>query len=360
MESPTILYPIEEYDDCQRFLEKHKAYMAAIISAVEPKIFSQAMEYERWRNAMGGEIDAQEINRTWTIEDLPKGKCAIGFKWVYKLKFNSDGSLKRHKARLVTLGSKQIEGEDYGETFAPVAKIGTVRMFLDTTVKHKWEVHKMDVHNAFLHEDLDEEVYMKLPPGFTSADPSKVCRLRKSLYGLKQAPRCWFAKLSTALKKYDFEQCFADYSLFTYHRDRIRINVLIYVDDIIITGSSEKKNESFKEYLSTCFHMKDLGDLKYFLGIEVAKNSIGIYLCQRKYALNIIVETGLLGAKPVSFPLEHNHQLSLSKTLLLSNPEPYKRLIGHLIYLGVTRPDLAYCVHVLAQFMQAPRDAHWQ
>ena len=167
----------------------------------------------------------------------------------------------------------------------------------------------MDVHNAFLHGDLDEEVYMKLPPGFESSHPNKVCRLRKSIYGLKQAPRCWFTKLVFALKEYGFLQSYSDYSLFTYTRGSIQINVLVYVDDLIISGNNSVALRTFKAYLSDCFHMKDLGVLKYFLGIEVARSTTGLFLCQRKYTLDIVSETGLLGSKPVSSPIEQNHKL---------------------------------------------------
>lgn len=353
------IYPIHNYIDCNRFSVRHRAFLASITETIEPKTYSQAVRDKRWRNAMGSEIDALEINRTWTIEDLPKGKKAIGCQWVYKIKYKSDGTIERYKARLVALGNKQIEGEDYGETFAPVAKMGTVRLFLQAAAGKGWDVHQMDVHNAFLHGDRHEEVYMKLPPGFHSADSTKVCRLKKSLYGLKQAPRCWFAKLSTALKEYGFTQSRSDYSLFTYDRNGIQLQVLVYVDDLIITGSSTKAMSDFKGYISSCFHMKDLGPLKYFLGIEVARNSTGIYLCQRKYALDIITEAGLLGAKPATFPLEQNHKLALSTSPLLPNPQIYRRLVGRLIYLAVTRPDLAFSVHTLAQFMQAPRNDHW-
>jgi len=351
-------YPISKNDNKSRFSASHTAYMSAVAAAKEPKSYKAAIVDERWRKAMGTEIDAQEENNTWTIEDLPPGKRAIGCQWIYKVKHNSDGSVERYKARLVALGNKQKEGEDYGETFAHVAKMGTVRVFLDVAAKRNWEIHQMDVHNAFLHGDLHEEVYMKLPPGFEASHPNKVCRLRKALYGLKQAPRCWFQKLTTALKKYGFQQSRKDYSLFTLTRGQVRIHILIYVDDLVITGSSAKATQDFKDYLSSCFHMKDLGPLKYFLGIEVARNSTGIYICQRKYALDIIDETGLMGAKPASFPLEQNHQLALSTSPLLSDPQRYRRLIGRLIYLAVTRPDLAYCVHILALFMQEPREAH--
>ncbi|XP_019099636.1 PREDICTED: uncharacterized protein LOC109132470 [Camelina sativa] len=238
--------------------------------------------------------------------------------------------------------------------------MGTVRLFLGTAVKRNWEVHQMDVYNAFLHGDLEEEIYMKHPPGFKASDPKKVCRLRKSIYGLKQSPRCWFEKLSTALKKFGFEQSLSDYSLFTMDKDGEQLHVLVYVDDLIITGSTMTVMQAFKDYLSTCFHMKDLGPLKYFLGIEVAHSPSGMYLCQRKYALDIISDSGLLGAKPVAFPLESNNKLALSASPYLPHPAKYRRLIGRLIYLAVTRPDLAYCVHFLAQFMQKPREDHWE
>ena len=302
------------------------------------------MRDKQWRKSVSKEVVALEENYTWTIEDLPPGKKAIGCQWVFKVKFNSDGSVERFKSRLVALGNKQIAGEEYTETYAPVAKMSTVRLFLDVAAKKNWVVHQMDVHNAFLHGDLEEEVYMKLPPGFELKDKNKVSRLRKSLYGLKQAPRCWFAKLSTALKDYGFQQSRTDCSLFTYTKGGVRLQILIYVDDLIITGSCDSTTQAFKDYLSECFHMKDLVPLKYFLGIEVARNKKGIYFCQRKYVLDILNEAGLLGAKPTSFPLEHHHHLSTSESPRLVDPIPYRRLLGRLIYLVVTRPDLAFAV----------------
>ena len=176
------------------------------------------------------------------------------------------------------MGNKQVEGENYNETFAPVIKMTTVRMFLRLVAANQWEVFQMDVNNAFLHGDLEEEVYMKLPPGFRHSHPNKVCRLRKSLYGLKQAPRCWFKKLSDALLKFGFIQSYDDYSLFCYSRKGIQLCVLIYVDDLLISGNDSRMVQKFKEYLSKCFSMKDLGKLNYFLGIEVSRGPEGIFL----------------------------------------------------------------------------------
>lgn len=147
------------------------------------------------------------------------------------MKLRSDGSLERYKARLVILGNRQEEGIDYKETFVPVVKMTTARIMLQVSATKNWELHQMDFHNAFLHGHLDEEVYMKLPPGFTSTAPGQVCRLKKSLYGLRQAPRCWFAKLSSALKEFD-------YSLSNLARGDKVMYVLVSIDDLIIGGNN--------------------------------------------------------------------------------------------------------------------------
>ena len=193
-----------------------------------------------------------------------------------------------------------------------------------------------------------------------SYSPAKVCRLRKSLYGLRQAPRNLFAKLASSLKSFGFIQSYADYSLFSYHRNGVILHVLVYVDDLIIDGNTSSSIADFKKYLSSCFHMKDLVVLKYFLGIELARGPDGLFLSQRKYVLDIISEAGLLGAKPANFPIEQNHQLALQRGRDFAHPERYRRLVGRLIYLTITHPELCYVVHVLAQFMQCPQEAHWE
>ncbi|KAH9656136.1 retrovirus-related pol polyprotein from transposon RE1 [Citrus sinensis] len=272
MQSSGSLYLIARYVNCDKFSLRYCAFLAAITAGVEPNSFAKAVKDKKWREAMQQEIHALENNGTWIMEPLPVGKRAIGCKWVFKIKYQADGTVERYKARLVILGNKQVEGIDYKETFAPVAKLVTVRTFLAVAAARKWELHQMDVHNAFLHGDLNEEVYMRMPPGFHSQQRGMVCRLRKSLYGLRQAPRCWFAKLAAALKNYGFSQSYSDYSLFTLHQHERQIHVLVYVDDIIVTRNDHAAIQNFKTYLSDCFHMKDLGVLKYFLGIEVARD----------------------------------------------------------------------------------------
>ncbi|KAK9190783.1 hypothetical protein WN943_019393 [Citrus x changshan-huyou] len=358
--SSSTPYPIANFVTCANFSANHSRFLAAITTLTEPTRYSEAVKDPRWREAMAKEIDALEQNETWTLADLPLGKKAIGCKWVYRIKYHSDGSIERCKARLVILGNNQIEGVDYNETFAPVAKMVSVRTLLAVAVARDWELHQMDVHNAFLHGDLAEEVYMQLPPGFSTTFSGKVCRLRKSLYGLRQAPRNWFAKLAGALKSFGFDQSYADYSLFTFARHDISIHVLVYVDDLIIAGNNTTAISAFKAYLSRCFHMKDLGVLKYFLGIEISRGPTSMFLSQRKYTLDILAETGLLGAKPARSPIDQNHRLALDDGPMYSDPVRYRRLIGRLIYLTITRPELCYSVHVLAQFMQCPREIHWE
>lgn len=171
------------------------------------------------------------------------------------------------------------------------------------------------------------------------------------MYGLKQAPRCWFKKLSDALLKFGFIQSYDDSSLFCYSRKGIQLCVLIYVDDLLISGNDSRMVQKFKEYLSKCFSMKDMEKLKYFLGIKVSGGPEGFFLSQRKYALDIIEDTGNLGCKPAATPLEQNHHLSKVESPLLYDPRKYRRLVGWLLYLLHTRPELSYLVHVLSQFM---------
>ena len=347
------------YLSYDRFSSSHRSYLIALTINVEPKSFREAMKYDVWRKSMRTEMDALERNHTWDLQELPPGKKALGTKWIYTIKLLANGEIERHKSRLVVLGNKQKEGLDYTETFSPVAKMTTVRIFLDIAAKKNHEIHQMDVHNAFLHGDLRDEVYINIPLGFSEPNEKRVCRLRKSLYGLKQAPRCWFAKLVEALEKYGFSQTYSDHSLFVYSRNNTTLRILVYVDDLIISGDSSEAILSFKAYLSTCFYMKDLGALKYFLGLEVARGSQGIYLCQRKYTIDIITECGLLGSKPAGSPMDQNHKLAKSESPLLTDPERFRRLTGRLIYLLATRPDLAYSVHILTQFMQKPKEEHW-
>ncbi|KAF5447982.1 hypothetical protein F2P56_033491 [Juglans regia] len=268
---------------------------------------------------MEGELLALEQNQTWIITDLPLGKEAIDCKYVYKTKFHADGSVERLKVRLVAKGFTQQEGINYTETFSPVAKLVTVRILLSIAAVKGWFLFQFDVNNAFLHRDLDEEIYMRKSPGYTKGSPNQ-----------------FFTKL--------------DGTSF--------IVLLVYVDDIIIAGNCSSSIASLKCFLNTQFKIKDLGCVHYFLGLEVARSFKGIHLCQRKYALDILADSGTLGSKPLKFPLEQNFKLSKDSGVPLSDPSTYRRLIGRLLYLTITRPDLCYAIHLLRQFMSHATTSH--
>ena len=190
-------------------------------------------------------------------------------------------------------------------------KMNSVRVLLSLTANRDWPLHQFDVKNTFLHGDLEEEVYMDIPPSFEDTKTSgKVCRLKKSLYGLKQSPRAWFDRFTQAMIKYGFKQSYADHTLFIKHSSHGKIIALIvYVDDIVLTGNDSEEMQRLKTYLAFEFEIKDLGYLKYFLGIEVARSKDGIFISQRKYILDLLEKTGMLGCKASDTPMEQNQKL---------------------------------------------------
>ena len=185
-------------------------------------------------------------------------------------------------------------------------------------------------------------------------ESGKVCRLRKSLYGLKQSPRAWFGRFSEVVQQFGMKMSKCDHSVFYRNSDSGVILLVVYVDDIVITGSDIAGITSLKEFLKTQFHTKDLGSLKYFLGIEVMRCKKGIFLSQRKYVLDLLAETGKLGAKPCSTPMTPNLQLTTEDSEPFTDPEMYRILVGKLNYLTVTRLDIVYSVSVVSQFTSSP------
>ncbi|KAM2129542.1 hypothetical protein ACFX1R_009206 [Malus domestica] len=357
--TPGTRYPLSNYLTYHRFSPTQQSFLAHITRQVEPRSYEEAARFPHWQVAMASELAALEANCTWSLTPLPRGKTPIGCRWVYKIKHRSDGSIERYKARLVAKGYTQLEGVDFHDTFSPTAKMVTVRCLLALAASRQWSLHQLDVHNAFLHGDLHEEIYMTLPPGLRRQGENLVCRLSKSLYGLKQASRQWFAKFSEAIQSAGYVQSKSDYSLFTRKQGKSFTALLIYVDDILITGNDSSTIDALKQFLNGRFKIKDLGDLKYFLGIEVSRSKKGIFISQRKYALEILKDGGLLGARPVDFPMEQNLKLS-NNGAILKDPAKYRRLVGRLIYLTITRPDITYSVHVLSRFMHEPRTPHME
>ncbi|RVX07421.1 Retrovirus-related Pol polyprotein from transposon RE1 [Vitis vinifera] len=295
----------------------------------EPRSYSEAAAHPEWQKAMCSELQALQANGTWSLTPLPAGKTPIGCRWVYKIKHRSDGSIERYKARLVAKGFTQLEGVDYQDTFSPTAKIISVRCLLALAAARGWG--RKTWYVAFINHSN----------------------------GLKQASRQWFAKFLEAIQSAGYAQSRADYSLFTRKQGKSFTALLIYVDDILITGNDPVSIATTKNFLHSHFHLKDLGDLKYFLGIEVSASKNGIFISQRKYALEIIEDAGLLGAAPIDTPMERGLKLS-DKSDLLKDQGRYRRLVGRLIYLTVSRPDITYAVHVLSRFMHQPRKAHME
>uniref|UniRef100_A0A2N9IU69 Integrase catalytic domain-containing protein n=1 Tax=Fagus sylvatica TaxID=28930 RepID=A0A2N9IU69_FAGSY len=334
---------------------------SAFATLHEPHTFREASSDPLWQQAMKEELDALLKTGTWDLVDLPAGKSAIGCKWVYKIKTRSDGTVDRYKARLVAKGFTQEYGIDYEETFAPVARLSSVRTLIAVSASRHWPLFQMDVKNAFLNGELTEEVYMQLPPGFSQPPgfSPKVCRLRRALYGLKQAPRAWFAKFSSTISQHGFSASSYDSALFFRRSDHGITLLLLYVDDMIITGDDVQGIQDLKRFLGQHFEMKDLGPLSYFLGLEVSSSSDGYYLTQAKYTSDLISRAGITDSKIVDTPIEYNNRLNTHDGEPLPDATLYRQLVGSLVYLTVTRPDISYAIHIVSQFMAAPRSLHY-
>ncbi|CAM8930983.1 unnamed protein product [Rhodiola kirilowii] len=355
-------YPISNFVQYKTCSHTHQHYIFQVSSIVEPTSYAQASKDPKWQAAMEKELAALQDNNTWVFTTLPPNKNCVGSKWIFRIKRHSDGTIERYKARLVAKGFSQEEGLDYNETFAPVVKMTTVRTVIALAASKDWPLFQLDVDNAFLHGDLHQDVYMTPPPGFYKSEKQlgMVCKLTKSLYGLKQAPRQWFSKFADSLVTYGFVQSPHDHSLFTYSHNGEFLILLVYVDDVIITGTSTTRIDHVKAFIHDAFRIKDFGTLKYFLGLEVARSSKGIFINQRKYALDLLAETGLLACKPCSTPMDIKGKLALSTADKISDPTQYRKLVGKLVYLNVTRPDIAFAVHTLSQFLASPTTDHLQ
>ena len=283
------------------------------------------MLLDEWDDAMNQKMNALDNNGTWELVPLPHGKKPIGCKWVYKVKRNADGSVSRYKAQLVAKGYAQTYGIDFEETFNLVARMVTVREITSIAASKRWKLYQMDVPNAFLNGELEEEVYMEQLDGYVHLNfADYVCKLRKALYGRKQSNRAWSNKFSKFLLSISFEISEADHSLYVKKAGAGLVVIVVYVDDVIITSGSEDEIGKVKNLLKAEFDTKDLGKLMYFLGIEVIWIDDGIWLMQRKYVLDMLKKFGMTGCKPIATPIEQNAKLRADSGEPLENPTLYK------------------------------------
>lgn len=326
----------------------------------EPRTVAQALKDERWRRAMSKEYDAQIEYGTWDLVPPDPSQNLVTCRWIYTTKYLANGEEERPKARLVARGHTQQYGVDYSETFSPVIKSTTIRLVLDVAVTRGWQLKQLDVKNAYLRE-LSEEVYMTQPSGFVDEDrPHHVCKLKKLIYGLKQVPRAWYMSVKKHLLDIGFHNSLADTSLFIHSTGTHHTFILVYVDDVIVTGSNSQLLSPVLHSLAQRFSIKDPVDLHYFWGIEITRSASGLHLMQRRYILDLLTRVNMLDAKPVSTPMQTKPKLTLRDSHPLSDASQYRSIVGSLQYLAFTRPDIMYAVNRLSQFMHQPIECHWQ
>ncbi|KAJ4772132.1 polyprotein [Rhynchospora pubera] len=352
---------VDPEDEGRKFRSIHELYEATqILYVADPTTYEEASEKKEWCQAMQEELAAIEKNNTWKLVQLPQGKNVIGVKWVFKTKYGADGTINKYKARLVVKGYAKKYGLNFEETFSPVARFETVRMILSLAAQMKKHVYQLDVKSAFLNGDLNEEVYVEQPEGFKKKGKENwVYKLTKALYGLKQAPRAWYSKIDSCFIKSGFERSKSEPNLYV-KKEGDKLPVLcLYVDDMIYFGTDEGLVEQFKNNMKKQFEMTDLGLLHYFLGLEVKQLPGKIFLSQKKYASDMLCKFGMQGCKPCPTPMNKNEKLLKEDGSGAADSAKYRSLVGCLIYLTHTRPDISYAVGVISRFMQTPTNHHY-
>ncbi|GJW17054.1 putative ribonuclease H-like domain-containing protein [Tanacetum coccineum] len=335
---------------------------ACFLSQHEPKKISEALEDESWVDAMQEELLQFEIQKVWILVDLPFGKKAIGTKWVYRNKKDERGVVVRNKARLVAQGHRQEEGIDYDEVFAPVARIEAIRIFLAFASYMGFIVYQMDVKSAFLYGKIDEEVYVSQPPGFLDPKyPKKVYKVVKALYGLHQAPRAWYATLSTFLLKNGYRRGTIDKTLFLKKDKHDIIQYKSMVEISIIFGSTKKSwCDEFEALMKSRFQMSSMGELTFFLGLQVKQKADGIFISQDKYVAEILKKFDFANVKTASTAHLETPQKPLVKDEEANDVDVhlYRSMIGSLMYLTASRPDIMFAVCACSRFQVTPKTSH--
>ncbi|UZJ53681.1 hypothetical protein CBS101457_003001 [Exobasidium rhododendri] len=331
---------------------------------VEPTTVNEAQklpDWPLWEEAVKGELNNHKVNGTWKLVDLPYQRWPITARWVLTRKFNADGSINKYKARLVARGYSQREGLDFKETFAPVIRIGTIRLVLAIATKNHWKVHQMDVVAAYLNGNLEEEIYMVQPPGMEDGT-GRVCRLIKGLYGLKQAGRVWYQKAHKHLMDIGFKCLDADQGLY-FRKQPSSAIVCLYVDDILITAASVEEIITIKEEFHRAFKMTDGGLVSFILGLQVSWNNSTVTISQETYVKKIVKRFNLESANAVSTPLPSGFCITTADSespLTPSQHKLYQSAVGAIMYAAMgTRVDIAFSAQLLSRRLNAPTSAHW-
>ncbi|GJV78115.1 retrovirus-related pol polyprotein from transposon TNT 1-94 [Tanacetum coccineum] len=326
---------------------------------VEPKNYKEALTQACWIEAMQEELHEFERLEVWELVPPPDKAFVISLKWIYKVKLDELGGILKNKARLVARGYRQEEGIDFEESFAPVARLEAIRIFLAFAAHMNMVIYQMDVKTAFLNGNLREEVYVSQPDGFVDPDkPNYVYKLKKALYGLKQAPRAWYDMLSSFLISNDFSKGSVDPTLFIRREGNDLLLVQIYVDDIIFAASTPELCDLFAKIMCSKFKMSMMGKISFFLGLQISQSPRGIFINQSKYALESLKKYGYESCDPVDTPMVEKSKLDEDKEGKAVDPSHYRGMIGTLLYLTASRPDLQFAICMCARYQARPTEKH--
>ncbi|KAI3692747.1 hypothetical protein L6452_32569 [Arctium lappa] len=331
----------------------------SFLSKFEPTRVSEALADPEWVISMQEELNQFDALKFWRLVPKPKGKTIIGTKWIFKIKKDEAGTVIRNKARLVAKGYRQEEGIDYDETYAPVARLEAIRMFLAYAAHKNFTVFQMDVKTAFLNGILKEEVYVSQPEGFVNHEnPNHVYILDKALYGLKQAPRAWYDVLSTFLVKSVFSKGMVDTTLCIKKEKADIILIQIYVDDIIFGSTNTKYCKNFANLMVSRFQMNLMGEMNFFLGLQVKQFSTGIFINQSKYIREIIRKFQMENTKPIGTPMAPETKIGTDPSGKAVDIRTYRGMIGSLMYLTSSRPDIMFSTCLCARYQANPKEIH--
>jgi hypothetical protein len=362
-EATPRIYPKRNQQASSRYPETEwqRAHLAKETAKgrAEPETYKEALsgpDSELWQKAMDEEIASLLENQTWTVEEVPPGVKPVPVKWVYKIKSDEHGNIERFKARVCAKGYKQTQGVDFEEVFAPVSRQPTLRTLLAVAAVQDLEVELLDVKTAFLNGDLEEDIWMDQPKVFEVGGKTKACHLQKALYGLKQAPRAWHLKLTKEMSGLGFEPSSADPSLFICKSEGSITYVAVWVDDCLVVGSESNVTE-VKKSIGEIFTVRDLGPVKFFLGMEISRDRVAktLTLTQKKATRELLEEFEMETAKSWRVPMGAGEKPTREGEPLDTEEFPYSKLVGSLLYLAnCTRPDIAQAVGVLSRYMSCP------